>query len=227
MPRERAILRGFFDFKMAKRYKKVASVIRQILMAFWEFCCSFLSWWTVERTALLVATLSAAIALWGLYQNGRIARAATRPMMMVEYMRPTAENPHLKLKISNKGKSVARNVRFTFEPKLPKPDLNKLQKEYEFRGRYAPIELVQALFEDTKFDTWPPGFESEYLFWIKPPQLDLLSNNTESVEGIPARQTVKIVFEDDFKKRFSEVIVLDIRSVAGTTFIRSGEYPNG
>lgn len=184
----------------------------------WDQFFELLQWWTVDRTALLIATVSAAIALWGLHQNRRIARNAARPMMMVEYMPPTLDNLHLKVKITNKGQSVARNVRFSFDPKLPDPNPDALRKTYGFKGKNTPLASVKALRVDNTFTTWPPGFESEYLFWIKPLKLDFLSTDVESMEGIPAQQKVTITFTDDLNKEYSEDFVLDIRSVAGTTF---------
>lgn len=184
---------------------------------------TFLKWWTTERGLLLVAVISAIIALWTYRQNSVIERNANRPMMCAEYVRPAGPHDHLRIKVSNKGKSVAKNVSFTFDPPLPTPKPEDVRKNMGRHATTLPIDLVKAVFCRRSFETWVPGYEAEALLWIQNERIDLLADDLESAEGVPAQQGLVISFEDDRGRRYTERFVLDVKTVLGFTFRESSD----
>ena len=94
-----------------------------------------LGWWTVERVnaasnvgLLVTAIMTAVLALGSMRQSRAIEVRANRPMMTAEALPPEGAGHPLKFLVTNRGRTVARNVSVSFEPPLtPRPGTTQRQ----------------------------------------------------------------------------------------------------
>ncbi len=189
----------------------------------------FLHCWTAERTSavaniglLFTAIVSAIVALRSMKQSRDIEHRANRPMMIAEVVPPTDRREEVGLRIANLGRSVAKDVQVKFDPELPEPDLDALNRRVRPGTQYSStnIEEVLAIFDDRTFKTWTPGMEVTAQYWAVPKDFDR-SNVGDSAEGVPPRQGVKIAYKDEIGCRYEEEFVLDVHTVLGLRFAKS------
>lgn len=145
---------------------------------------------------------------------------ANRPMMTVRYLPPKGVKEGLELEISNVGKSVAQQVQITFDPALPKPDLDLLNNNSKPSATfYHPnIELSSTVFVGRTFRTWVPGQKVTAPFWVQHKNYEVGDREATSAEGIPADQLVHISYQDETGKHYTDTFELDPGIWAGRLF---------
>ena len=157
-----------------------------------EHFLDFAGWWTTERTSVLInasialiALVSLLVAQRSLRLNRQININANRPMMMAQILMPDYAKETLRLMVSNRGKSVAKNVKVTFEPDLPSTTEQNGAAAGGFH--YSPVRRVKSIFSNTVFSTWVPGHQVDVAYWLQPDE-KLLDGNliSNSAEGVPA-----------------------------------------
>lgn len=192
-----------------------------------SYLSAFVSWWTVERGTLLVnslllttAVFTACVGLKSYLLTNKAQRRAIRPMMTAEILPPEGDILSLKLQISNRGPSVAKNVRVLFDPPLPTANLRKLNENSipQIKFHSSLIGRISQIFEDESFDTWMPGVKITASYWAVNRKEKLSGNSVVSAEGVPGRQAVIIKFEDENGEEYCDRFVLDIRTILGTEF---------
>lgn len=150
---------------------------------------------------------------------------ANRPMMSARYLPP--ENPMsvLKLEVSNSGKSVAYRVRVEFEPDLPEPDINLLNKNSDPGQHfyYPNIKFPKSIFSMREFQTWVPGQSITTPFWVTHKDFEIGDPEELSAEGIPANQLVHITYEDERGHPYVETFELNPGIWAGKVFPETEE----
>lgn len=188
----------------------------------------FLGWWTTDRTQvllnlglLILASISAFLALRSLRLSRQIEINANRPMMTARVVSPEFHYDVIRFEVANLGKSVAKNVRVKFDPPLPEPNLERARKNCKsiHNPHVPPLARVHALFRDQVFSTWVPGTIASVAYWLPPK--DKLTKEGElprSAEGVPANQDVIITFEDELGNKYSESFELNVRPVIGLDF---------
>ncbi|MHB2253349.1 hypothetical protein [Corynebacterium aurimucosum] len=190
-----------------------------------------LSWWTADRVGVLInalLALIAAISLWiarrSLKLNRQININANRPMMMAEILPPDYAEETLRFMVSNRGKSVAKDVRVKFRPVLPTVDPEKLFDTARGHRRSA-VQRVNTVFAERVFSTWVPGYQVDVAYWIQP-KGKLIENQemVDSAEGVPAVQFVVLEYKDELGNQYSEeyelnahgALCLDFRTETST-----------
>lgn len=147
-----------------------------------------------------------------------IENRANRPMMVAEIVPPEGTKDEVGLRVTNAGKSVARNVLVEFDPPLPEPDLNRLNQQGDATYYATNIEQLNNIFEGRKFLTWTPGMEVTAPYWAPPKTLGLDSGLSESAEGVPAVQKVVVKFQDERGIHYQDTFALDVHTVLGLRF---------
>ena len=106
-----------------------------------------ISWWTTDRitaamnVVIAVAAISSfVLALRTLRLNRRININANRPMIMAEILQPDYAQQPLRLMISNRGRSVAKNVAVLFEP-----DLSEVSQVLFRLSRWENLEYAKKI----------------------------------------------------------------------------------
>ena len=198
-----------------------------------EHFLDFAGWWTAERTNVLINATIALIALVSLLVarrslrlNRQISINANRPMMMAEVLMPDYAKETLRLMVSNRGKSVAKNVKVSFDPDLPN---TTGQNEATGRGsHYSPIRRVKSIFSNTVFSTWVPGHQVDVAYWLQP-EGKLLDGDSisDSAEGVPGIMFALLEYDDELNNHYSERFELNVRSVIGSDFRTNSITTNG
>jgi len=136
---------------------------------------------------------------------------ANRPMMTVRYLPPQNERSVLELEISNAGRSVAYEVRVTFEPDLPARHLDVLnENSHPNLTFHKPnIDLPRTVFVGRIFQTWVPGQCVTAPFWVQHMDYQVGDRASLSAEGIPANQLVRISYRGENHVRYSDTFELD------------------
>lgn len=169
---------------------------------------------------LITAIVTAFLALKSLRQSRQIEINANRPMMMAEILPPENHKSDLYFQIANYGKSVAKNVEITFDPPLPTPDVDKLNKNTPPSTLYnqSLLERVNNMFKDKIYRTWVPGFKVSVSYWSPSTDFCPSKNLCESAEGVPIDQKVIINFDDELGNSYSDEFELNVRLVIGCDF---------
>lgn len=115
-----------------------------------------ISWWTADRltaamnVVIAVAAISSfVLALRTLRLNRRININANRPMIMAEILQPDYAQQPLRLMISNRGRSVAKNIAVLFEPDLSEVKMQSGSQKGE--ALYSAVDRVETIFRDRIF----------------------------------------------------------------------------
>lgn len=198
-----------------------------------EHFLDFAGWWTTERTSVLInasialiALVSLLVARRSLRLNRQININANRPMMMAQILMPDYAKETLRLMVSNRGKSVAKNVKVTFEPDLPSTTEQNGAAAGGFH--YSPVRRVKSIFSNTVFSTWVPGHQVDVAYWLQPDEKILDGNLiSNSAEGVPAKLFVLLEYDDELNNHYSEHFELNIRSVIGSDFRTNSTSTNG
>lgn len=167
---------------------------------------------------LFTAIITAYLALQSMRQARDIEKRSNRPMMIAEIVPPSTEYEEVGLRISNVGRSVARNVQVEFDPPLPEPDLDRLNSESASLYNFTNIERLRMIFEDRIFETWTPGMEVTAAYWAVPNGLEVNQALEESAEGVPAEQRVVIEFKDEGGENYTDTFTLDVHMILGLRF---------
>lgn len=167
------------------------------------------------------AAFTAAFNVWiasrALSLQSKSVRATNRPMLQAMLLMPDRPIDVCRMQISNEGKSTAFDVRVTFEPELPMPDLAKLRKrseeKYGKRIHYEQTligQLNDALAEP--IDTITPGLELQFDYWAP-------FTWEESAEGIPAKTKVVLAYFDSEGNEFKESFGLNPNIYRGARWV--------
>ena len=91
----------------------------------------------------------------------------TRPRMSARLSAPKHKKGFLPLVLENVGTTSARNVRVSFDPSLPEPNLEKLNENIseQLIYRKSPVEMTRNKFENKVFKSWPPKQKTAVPFW--------------------------------------------------------------
>lgn len=198
-----------------------------------EHFLDFASWWTAERTNVLINATIALIALVSLLVarrslrlNRQISINANRPMMMAEILMPDYAKETLRLMVSNRGKSVAKNVKVSFDPDLP--NTTGQNEATAVGSHYSPIRRVKSIFSNTVFSTWVPGHQVDVAYWLQP-EGKLLDGDSisDSAEGVPGIMFALLEYDDELNNHYSERFELNVRSVIGSDFRTNSITTNG
>lgn len=143
-----------------------------------------------------------------------------RPMMTVRYLPPKSPMGGLSLEVSNVGKSVAYQVEAKFDPPLPEPDVEALNKNSDpgQTFNYSTVEIAKTVFVSRTFQTWVPGQKVTAPFWDFHQDYEVGEREAVSAEGIPANQLVHIYYKDEKGERYADTFELDPGIWAGTMF---------
>lgn len=133
------------------------------------------------------AIVAAFIGLRSLLRAARDSRDRSRPVMIAQLDRHPDSDMHLRLTIKNVGASLARDVRVTFDPKLP--DTSTPQWRY---GAY-----FRRMFADT-ISTFGPGQELANPWW------------THQDVAAPKTCTVSFAYKDAQGRTYSDQFVIAI-----------------
>lgn len=172
---------------------------------------------------LVTAIITAYLALQSMRQARDIEQRANRPMMVAEVVAPDDEVEEVGLRVKNVGRTVAKNVRVSFDPALPEPDLKKLNTRSNSHYYATNMEALGAIFGDRVFLTWTPGMEVTAKYWAAPKNFNPWQPLPDSAEGVPPEQKVIIHFEDELGKTYRDEYVLDIHTIIGLRF-RDSEF---
>ena len=167
---------------------------------------------------LITAIITAYLALQSMRQARDIEQRANRPMMVAEVVAPSEEFEEVGLRVTNVGRTVARNVRVSFDPPLPAPDLERLNARSDSRYYATNMEALRAIFDGRLFLTWTPGMEVNAKYWAAPKGFNPWRPLPDSAEGVPPEQKVIIDFEDEAGNAYRDEYVLDIHTVLGLRF---------
>lgn len=167
---------------------------------------------------LITAIITAYLALQSMKQARDIEQRANRPMMVAEIMAPGEELEEVGLRVRNAGKTVARNVRVSFDPPLPEPDLEQLNMRSDSHYYATNMEAITSIFDDRVFLTWTPGMEVNAKYWAAPKDFNPWQPLPDSAEGVPPEQKVIVDFEDEPGNAYRDEYVLDIHTVLGLRF---------
>ncbi|AJK70114.1 hypothetical protein B840_12730 (plasmid) [Corynebacterium marinum DSM 44953] len=131
----------------------------------------------------------------------------------------------LDLEISNVGKSVAYQVHAEFDPPLPEPDLDALNKNSDpgQTFHHPNAEIPRTVFAGRTFRTWVPGQKVTAPFWVSHKDYEVGDRDALSAEGIPAQQLVHIHYRDEKNERYADTFELDPGIWAGTMFQETDE----
>lgn len=183
------------------------------------------SWLTADRitafssiVVAIAAVLSFVLAVRSLRLNQKISINANRPMMMAEVLQPDYPQEPLRLMITNRGRSVAKNVRVAFDPDFAEIEYPLKLKD---RGVYlqSAVKRVQTIFKDRIFTTWVPGQQVDVAYWLQPDEKLVKDGEiADSAEGIPARIFAIIEYDDELRNHYVESYELNVRSVLGNDF---------
>ena len=142
----------------------------------------------------IVITVAAAVA-WFQLREARVQRQAQdRPFVIIDFHpEPTSV---INLRISNIGKTVARDVRFAVDPPL-------ITKQGDQR------DLMKLQIFQTGIKSLAPGRVIEFLFdtWI-------------GRDGMNERHEVTMNYKGDKDRQYSEVLELDLGVFRNMEFIR-------
>lgn len=142
-----------------------------------------------------------------------------RPMMTARYLPPQDEVSFLDIEIDNAGRSIAHDVQVKFDPPLPQPNLEKLNKNCKDGCYYVPlVELTRRAFEGRVFQTWVPGQKITAPLWIDHKDYTFGDPAGLSAEGVPASQLVHISYKDETGEKYQDSFALDPGIWAGRLF---------
>lgn len=186
----------------------------------WEWVNDILDWWSHEgnRTgAAVVATGSGVIAATSgvrtLRQNRRDSKARSRPMVAAELREiPYTEGSQM-IVVRNYGPSFARDVRVTFDPRIP-DGANPEQGMTQFlKRRYAsPIWVLT------------PGMELDNIYYSAHSDNQGKKVNREPT---PDHVTVTITYKNDAGQEFADHFPLDTNLLRNRTFSESSASFDG
>lgn len=165
---------------------------------------------TFAGLSAAAAVITAAIAGYSLLGSRRDSRDRSRPVVVAR-MKAAPRGVQVGityLVVRNVGASVAREVRVTFDPPLPKADdqtdqtNDDLMVLHTLERRYArPLQFLA------------PG---EQL-------INLLRNMTDPDDPLPETVDVSVAYRDDHGRRYSDTFRLDRETYAtGTGTMRGG-----
>lgn len=167
---------------------------------------------------LITAIITAYLALQSMRQARDIEQRANRPMMVAEVVAPSEEFEEVGLRVTNVGRTVARNVRVSFDPPLPEPDLERLNARSDSHYYATNMEALRAIFDGRVFLSWTPGMEVDAKYWAAPKGFNPWRPLPDSAEGVPPEQKVVIDFEDEAGNAYRDEYVLDVHTVLGLRF---------
>jgi hypothetical protein len=153
------------------------------------------SWTDIVGTAIAAATLfviaSAAIIAWRqLREARRLRRERNRPFVVVDFEREKATRG-IKLKVTNIGTSMARNIRIDFTPPLKS-------------STSPPVPFSELKMFREGIPTLPPGKVIETLF-------DVSVLRWPRREELPDVYEARVTYTDDTGKRpFNDSMTLDL-----------------
>lgn len=155
-----------------------------------------------SAVAAIATVVGAGGALWTLIEIKKDSRDRTRPMMTAE-LRSAVLTQNAELHIRNRGQSVAKNIRVTFDPPLP------VLEGSEAEGLTTPF--LQRRYADV-ITTLTPGLVLDNIW----------NSATTRVEPVPDDFTVHFEYEDDRGRRYAD----DFELSMGTLQNQTGSYPS-
>ena len=179
------------------------------------------------NVVIAVAAISSfVLALRTLRLNRRININANRPMIMAEILQPDYAQQPLRLMISNRGRSVAKNVAVLFEPDLSEVKMRSESRQGEVL--YSAVDRVETIFRNRVFSTWVPGHQIDVAYWLQP-NGKLVDGGliADSAEGVPPEVFARVEYDDELGNHYSERYELNVRAVLGNDFRVSKTRTNG
>lgn len=170
---------------------------------------------------LLTAIVSATAAFRSISQAREIERERTRPMMQAHLRIPDRQEKRLEIVISNVGQTIARNVKFEFDPPLPDLTLEEINARFpNNRGpnnrvfKTNPLKHLKYRFIRDPIEVWVPGFEITGGYWTVSGDND----RSTSAEGIPSKSKITITYTDNSpkEKKYKDQFELNAEILFGT-----------
>jgi hypothetical protein len=161
------------------------------------------TWTDISQTAIQAATLfviaaAAVVAWWQVREARHLRLEQNRPFVVIDFEREEASRGIL-LKITNIGNSLARDVRFEFDPPL------------EATWSHVPFNELK-MFSDG-IPTLPPGKVIQTLF-------DISVQRFPRRDELPDIYKARVRYTDEKGKRpFDELITLDLGIYWNLTFV--------
>jgi hypothetical protein len=155
--------------------------------------------WATAIQAVVVVV--AAVFAWRQLQHARHAREATeRPFVVVDFEHATASRNLLNIVISNLGKSIARDVRFEFDPPL----------------QSAAVKGENLAIFNRTIPTLVPGKRVSLFF-----DSMLERHRLGSAEHLPDTFVVAVSYRGDLpgSKAYVDNLILDLSVLEGSTYI--------
>jgi hypothetical protein len=155
----------------------------------WEYSSS--DWAGLTFIVLVVALL---IAWRQVAEARRLREDQARPFVIIDFH---AWHTIIELRITNIGTTLARDVRFDFDPALA-----STHDATSSRGSLIDLHLFK-----NGIPALPPGKEITFFFDQYPPRID---------QGLPMTYQVRASYTDPAGKAYAETTVLDLLMYRGT-----------
>lgn len=161
----------------------------------------------ISAAATTLITLGAvAVALFQLNTAREEQRQVNRPVMVAQYERPAGPGQPLEVSVRNIGRTVARDVRISFDPPLPAAAPAPAGGGGPGAAAPGPVELVRRTLMDTTFETWAPGQKVTVPLWAPHPDGPAAPY---SAEGVPRRQRIRFSYRGHDGRRHEESLELN------------------
>ncbi|APT91012.1 hypothetical protein CSPHI_08130 [Corynebacterium sphenisci DSM 44792] len=167
----------------------------------------------IAAVATAVITLGAALVALGQLRAAREEqRQVNRPMMIAEYEFPAGGGAPQGISVQNIGRTIAHDVRISFEPPLPGPPPGPTAGQ-------GPGALTASALARTTFGTWAPG--QRLRVPLRPPH-PADAGAAAPHEGAPGRRRIRIRYRGHDGRGHEETLELDSAIGAGA-LIGEGE----
>jgi hypothetical protein len=158
-----------------------------------------------------LATVTSTVAVRTLRQTRRDSKSKARPVMTAELRLVPHTKAAQSLVISNRGPTMAKQVRVTFDPPIPMPaDPAGLVTPFMLKRYKKPIAVMA------------PGMKLDNLYYTGAPGPEGRSVNGEPV---PDQATVTITYQSGDGDEYSDEFPLDVEVLRARTYQTSSEAP--
>jgi hypothetical protein len=164
--------------------------------------------WAAPQTtwaamASVATVMAAVVGIWTLVSLRQDSRDRTRPVMIAE-IRPGVLSDVAELLVRNAGPSVAKNVRFTFNPALP------VLEGAEAAGKLTPY--LKRRYSRT-VPTFGPGMVMH----------DVYQSASEPFEPVPDDFTLTVDYDDTHGRHYTDSYELSVTTLRDHTRTEPGD----
>lgn len=162
--------------------------------------------------ALGLATITTTVAVRTLRQTRRDSKAKARPTISAELRAIAHTHGAQSLVIRNTGRSIAKDVRVTFNPPIPMPENPEGLVTPTMLRRYSePVPVMT------------PGMELDNLYYAAQPGPE--GNTMINGEPVPDTVTVRISYTSGDGDAYEDDYPLDVELLRARTFQTSSAAP--